>query len=196
MKSERKWDEKLNISTIGRDDSKEDTHHYPYEPTPYSVLERLVESGYISEENIVIDYGCGKGRVGFFLHRLLGCKVLGIDFDDRMYDFAQENLLKYGKSEKIEFLCEPAEKHEIGDADCFYFFHPFSVEILQSVMGKIRKSYFDTPRKMQLFFYYPSDTYISYLMTIPELCFMDEIDCRDLFDEWNDRERIVIFEYI
>ncbi len=32
-----------------------------------------------------------------------------------------------------------------------------------------------------LFFYYPSDEYISYLMTVDELVFSDEIDCRDLF---------------
>ena len=49
---------------------------------------------------------------------------------------------------------------------------------------------------MQLFFYYPSDEYISYLMTVPELCFVDEIDCRDLFEGENIRERIVVFEFI
>ena len=50
------------------------------------------------------------------------------------------------------------------------------------------------PPKMFLFFYYPSDEYISYLMTVDELAFLDEIDCRDLFDGENPRERIMIFE--
>ena len=31
-------------------------------------------------------------------------------------------------------------------------------------------------------------------MTVDELMFVDEIDCRDLFDGENSRERIVIFE--
>lgn len=39
-----------------------------------------------------------------------------------------------------------------------------------------------------------ADEYISYLMTVDELAFMDEIDCRELFDGENPRERIVIFE--
>ena len=43
--TEQQWDKKLNISTCGRDDSASDEHHHPYEPTPYSVLERLAESG-------------------------------------------------------------------------------------------------------------------------------------------------------
>lgn len=97
MMKEKAWDKKLNIDTIGRDASKEDEYHYPYEPTPYSVLEKLVESNYISKDNIVIDYGCGKGRVGFFLNNRLGCKVIGIDFDEKMCDLARKNLLDYGK---------------------------------------------------------------------------------------------------
>ena len=194
---EKDWDKKLNITTCGRDASKEDAYHYPYEPTPYSVLERLVESEYISSESIVVDYGCGKGRVGFFLNHKLDCKVVGIDFDERMYKMAQENLLSYDKcmnKSEVEFFCESAEKYEIEDTDTFYFFNPFSVEVLQSVIGKIKKSYYDNPREMKLFFYYPSDEYISYLMTVPELMFVDEIDCQDLFGGNDERERIVIFE--
>ena len=29
-------------------------------------------------------------------------------------------------------------------------------------------------------------------MTVPELCFVDEIDCQDLFDGQNKRERVLI----
>ena len=211
--TEKDWDKYLNINTIGRDASKEDAYHYPYEPTPYCVLKRLVESGCILSENILVDYGCGKGRVGFFLNDSVGCSVIGIDFDERMYRVAQENLENYkavlrGNNKnleqkkilkdkgKIEFLCESAEKYEIEDADAFYFFNPFSVEVLQSVIGKMKKSFYQNPRDMQLFFYYPNDEYISYLMTVPELCFVDEIDCRDLFDGENERERIVVFEFM
>ena len=47
---------------------------------------------------------------------------------------------------------------------------------------------------MLLFFYYPSDEYIAYLMTVDELTFVDEIECMDLFEGNNKRERIMIFE--
>ena len=205
------WEKRLNIYTSECDASKEDAYHYPYELTPYAVLERLVESDYILPEKIVLDYGCGKGRVGFFLNHRIGCHVIGIDFDDRMYEMAQENLYKFEARNKaleegmlyknalesggkIEFFCESAEQYEVDSADCFYFFTPFSVEILQSVIGKIIKSYYNKPREMQLFFYYPSDEYISYLMTVPELCFVDEIDCTDLNIGYNEREKILIFE--
>jgi hypothetical protein len=73
-----------------------------------------------------------------------------------------------------------------------YFFNPFSVEILQKVMARIIESYYEHPREVFLFFYYPSDEYISYLMTVDELEFYDEIECDDLF-KGDDRERIMVF---
>ena len=132
-KNEIRWDKLLKIRTTGRDDSKADQYRYPYEPTPYSVLERLANSGLIRKNNTLIDYGCGKGRVD-------------------------------------------------------------SVEILQKVIAQILDSYYENIRTIQLFFYYPSDEYISYLMTVDELMYYDEIDCRDLFDGNDSRERIMIFE--
>ena len=64
--SENTWDKLLQIKTTGRDDSNSDQYRYPYEPTPYSVLERLANSSLISKKDVLLDYGCGKGRVDFF----------------------------------------------------------------------------------------------------------------------------------
>ena len=36
---DNKWDKLLHIKTMGRDDSQSDLYRYPYEPTPYSVLQ-------------------------------------------------------------------------------------------------------------------------------------------------------------
>ena len=47
---------------------------------------------------------------------------------------------------------------------------------------------------MKLFFYYPSDEYVSCLMQMEELEFEDEISCKDLFEVDNPRERILIFK--
>ena len=193
---ENSMDKQLKIQTTGRDDSKEDTYHHPYEPTPYSVLERLAESEYITRDNILVDYGCGKGRVDFYLSAKVGCETIGIDFDERMIKKALENSKSFIGKLKPKFICISAENYEVGNADCFYFFNPFSIEILRSVFGKIIDSYYKNPRPMTLFFYYPDEEYVAYLMTKNELMFVDEIPCQDLFEEDNDRERILIFEII
>ena len=69
-------DKLLRIKTTGRDDSRADQYRYPYEPTPYSVLEQLANSGYIGKKNTLVDYGCGKGRVDFFMSYQTRCKTI------------------------------------------------------------------------------------------------------------------------
>lgn len=192
--NEIEWDKKLKIQTIGRDDYSADQYHFPYEPTPYSVLTRLAESGYIDSQNILVDYGCGKGRVGFYLNYAIGCSAIGIEYDKRICQYAWQNQKTYTGKKNVEILCMNAETYEIKNADCFYFFNPFSVEILRSVMGQIMTSYYVNPRQMRLFFYYPNDEYVAYLMSTQELTFIGEIDCRDLFQGNNERERIMGFE--
>ena len=194
-KKDIEWDKLLNIRTTGRDDSHSDQYRYPYEPTPYSVLERLVNSGYIGKKNTVIDYGCGKGRVDFFLANQTRSHTIGIEYDQQIFEKAVLNKEKAVSSEKVSFMQADAVEYKVPEqVDCCFFFNPFSLDLLKKVMARILESYYAQMRKMQLFFYYPSDEYISYLMTVDELLFADEIDCRDLFPGDNTRERIVVFE--
>ena len=146
---DNKWDKLLHIKTMGRDDSQSDQYRYPYEPTPYSVLQRLANTGLIRKNNMLLDYGCGKGRVDFFLSYQTRCRCLGVEYDERIYE---------------------------------------------KVMARIMESYYEHPRQILCFFYYPSDEYLTYLMTVDEMMFTDEIDCSDLFGGNIERERIMIFE--
>ena len=193
--NEMQWDKLLKIKTTGRDDSHSDQYRYPYEPTPYSVLERLAQSGRIWKKQVLLDYGCGKGRVDFFLAYQAGCRSIGIEYDDRIYEKAVENQKAAVSSGRVRMEQANAEMFPVPpEVDRIYFFNPFSVEILQKVMNRILDSYYEQMRPIQLFFYYPSDEYLSYLMTVDELMFEDEIECGDLFPGEDPRERIVIFE--
>lgn len=192
--SEKTWDKLLKIKTTGRDDSNSDQYRYPYEPTPYGVLERLANSGYIRKKDVVLDYGCGKGRVDFFLSYQTKARTIGIEYDERIYQSAIENQKNAVSKSKTEFVLERAENYEVPElVNRCYFFNPFSVELLRKVMARIIKSYYENPREMFLMFYYPSEEYISYLLTVDELEFYDEIDCGDLFEKKDSREQIMIF---
>lgn len=193
--NENTWEHLLKIKTSGRDDSEANPCHYPYEPTPYSVLERLANSEYIGKRNVLIDYGCGKGRVDFFLSYQLRCKTIGVEYDERLYKAALRNKETAVSGRTAEFVLANAERYTVPtEVDRFYFFNPFSLEILKHVLGKILASYYEKIREMKLFFYYPSDEYVSCLMQMEELEFEDEISCKDLFEGDNPRERILIFK--
>ena len=188
------WDKLLQINTGGRDDTGADEYHHPYEPTPYSVLERLADSGFFGKDDALLDYGCGKGRVGFFLSYRTQARSIGIEYDERIFGGALENRKTVISRIKPEFVLERAEAYAVqAEVNRCYFFNPFSVEIFQKVMARILDSWYENPRELYLFFYYPSDEYIAWLMTVDELDFFDEIECGDLFGGSDPRERIMIF---
>lgn len=194
---EETWDKLLKIKTTGRDDTRSDQYHYPYEPTPYPVLERLANSGLLNKNDVILDYGCGKGRVDFYLSYQTKVRSIGIEYDERIYAKALENQKTAISGNRVTLIMQKAEDYEVPpEVNRVYFFNPFSIEILRKVIARIRESFYRQPRDMLLFFYYPSDAYISYLMTVEELEFADEIDCSDLFDQGNQRERIMIFQIL
>lgn len=194
MSNENTWDKLLQIKTTGRDDTNSDQYRYPYEPTPYAVLERLAKSGLIRKKDVVLDYGCGKGRVDFFLSYQTKANTIGVEYDERIYQSALENQKTVVSKGKSDFILARAEEYEVpSQVNRCYFFNPFSVELLRKVMARIIESYYENPRELFMFFYYPSEEYISYLMTVDELEFYDEIFCGDLFEGNDLRERVMIF---
>lgn len=195
LDNENTWDKLLQIKTTGRDDSNANQYNYPYEPTPYSVLERLANSGLIRKKDVVLDYGCGKGRVDFFLSYQTRANTIGIEYDERIYQGVLGNQETAISGTKTKFELAKAETYTVPEeVNRCYFFNPFSVELLRKVMARIIESYYENPREILLFFYYPSEEYISYLMTVDELEFYDEIECGDLFEGNDAREEIMIFK--
>ena len=170
--------------------------------SPQSIvfLERLAQSGYITSEDHFLDYGCGLGRSLFFMASRVGCRAAGIDYDYELCEAAIKNLERsklpeqYKKS--IRIVCADARTYQVRDENRFYFFNPFAGEILQIVIGRIRQSYYEHPRQIYLFFYYPYDDAAAALMTAEGLSFVDEIDCTDLFDIYDRHERILVFEFV
>ena len=64
IENENTGDKLLQIKTTGRDDSKADQNCYPYEPSPYSVMD-LFEGNKQREEVVVFLSSCD--RDGFVI---------------------------------------------------------------------------------------------------------------------------------
>lgn len=190
------WDRKLNIRTAGSDYSEMNKADYGYDPTPYSVLCRLAESGYIRKEDVLVDFGCGKGRVSFYLNHTLGCRVIGIDCNAKRLRAAAENLRRYGNGADITFTLARAEEYTITEGNCFYFFNPFSGDVFQKVLSNI-KAYQDSSLiPVRIFFYYPTSEYRFYFEREKRLLLTDEIDCTGLFSNDKSVYRILVFKIV
>ena len=192
--NDREWDKRLRIRTIGREDES-DPNYSPYEPTPYAVLERLAGSGLVTRKSRLIDYGCGKGRVAFFMASQIGCPVTGIDHSQKLIDLAKENRRACRAGDRVRLIRALAEQYEPADEDAFFFFNHFSERVFDGVLRRIAASRSARLRPVSLWMYFPSEAYMASLEAFEGLVRRPPIDCRDLFGGKNERERVEVWQF-
>ena len=192
---EQEWDRLLNIKTTGRDDTISDFTRYPYEPTDYNVLEQVVNTGLIRKNNTLIDYGCGKGRVSFFLSSQTKCRSIGVEYNPRLYEKALTNQDRASRGHLVTLVQQDAADFAVPHyADRAFFFNPFSTDILRTVMINLLESCREFPREILLFFYYPSKAYTDYLANMPQLSLIDTLDCCGISKGRDSREKLLIYK--
>ncbi|MCH5252792.1 MAG: class I SAM-dependent methyltransferase [Lachnospiraceae bacterium] len=177
-----------------QNDGKDTFHFHRYEPTPYAVLERLFDAFTPSSSDVLVDYGCGLGRLNFYLEHRFHIPSVGIEMSEAYYRRAISNLQSYnGNRENISFLHMSAENYTVTPEDTlFYFFNPFSTQIFRRVLSHILLSWQNHPRKITLLLYYPEDDVIFYLERHTAFSLVDEIAaCDDI--RADRRERFCLF---
>ncbi|MER2123375.1 MAG: methyltransferase [Exiguobacterium indicum] len=199
--NEQEYDQRLRIETIEMQHLYGVFSHYNrYEPTPYAALGELCETYPFQKEDTVIDFGCGKGRLNFYLHDRFDCSVIGIEMNGQFYEDALRNMENYQSRRKrrsgsLRFEQTYAEQYTIPDeANKFYFFNPFSSQIFMKVIDHILNSVERSPRSVDLILYYPTDEYREYLERHTVFEQVDEIRLRDLYEKNHD-ERFVIYRF-
>lgn len=194
MYLEIELDKILKIKTNGRDDTNSNFVNYPYEPTPYLVLQNLCNSGYITKKDKVVDYGCGKGRVGFYIAYSNKAKVIGLEYDLRLYNQALVNKKNAVSGQRVKIINENASVYDVDDdITCAYFFNPFSIAVLKDVFIKLRESKKRVEREIKLFFYYPSNEYIDLIDREYDIIHIEDIDC-SVVNGTDKREYIAVYK--
>jgi len=200
--NEQYFDELMNINTSGhKSEVNHSIHYHPYEPTPYSALVELFKHYEVRGSDHIVDFGCGKGRLNFFINFHYQVPVVGIEMNPTFYKEAmknRENYLKKTKTSKemIQFQCCLAEQYDIQATDNrFYFFNPFSVQIFMKVLKNILLSLERHKREVDLIFYYASDEYRYFLDEYTPFTLVKEVQLPNLYDK-NAYERFLIYRYI
>ncbi|MFB7140393.1 methyltransferase [Gottfriedia sp. NPDC056225] len=193
------YDDLLNIKTEGEQKGFNASFHYHrYEATPYNALEQLFQQYLISCDDRVVDFGCGKGRLNFYLNNKFDATVVGIEMNEKYYNEAVENkenyLMKKRMSEdKILFYCCLAEDYSIEPSDNrFYFFNPFSIQIFRSIINNILISVEQSKREIEIILYYSSDDYIYFLENQTAFELKQEVILPDVYKQ-NPNERFLIY---
>lgn len=189
-------DELLQIDTVGRDETYATKTRYPYQPTPYVILDKILSEKILENSRYLVDFGCGKGRVAFyFADKYVDIDITGIEAVKAFYADALKNLNGYKKKNSIHFLNKAAEDYFIPvQMDTFFFFRPFSVEIMHKVITNIFESYNKKKRNIRLIFYYLTEEYIMFLSSVPGINLINDIDCRNIIAKDDKKYRILVFE--
>lgn len=196
------YDKLMGIKTGGDQNGFNKSFHYHrYEPTPYSALEELFNNYKITSSDRIVDFGCGKGRLNFFIHYHFHATVVGIEMNEDFYQEANENRTSYFKktntsNDNIHFYCCLAEEYQINASDNrFYFFNPFSIQIFMKTINNILLSLENFERDIELILYYPSEDYIYYLENDTSFELKKEI-ILPYFYEHNSNERFLIYQLV
>jgi len=168
-------------------------HAVYYRASPSKTVDRILAALKIRHEEFVfIDFGSGKGRTLLQASAFPFKRVIGVEFEPSLHAIAEKNVAVYRKRGKgialVELVCEDATKYRLPvENTVFYFFDPFKLPVVRAVMGNIRESLSEHPRKVFVVYVNPSPA------VMDECSFLDRIhDSRETGDAAAPENRLSI----
>jgi precorrin-6B methylase 2 len=88
----------------------------PYVPTGHDVVERMLSLASVTQNDFVVDLGCGDGRIPIWAAKKYGARGLGVDIDPVRISEAKANAKKDGVEHLVEFRLQDALKTDVSNA--------------------------------------------------------------------------------
>ena len=131
-------------------------HGVQYQPILVRHLKRILDTLKPTQDDVLVDFGSGKGIVLLVSSMYPFKKVVGVEFSGQLCSIAKENIDKFrvGNRCNIEINCVDAGDYQIKqDETIFYFFNPFDQVIMQKVIDNIKFSISEYPRRIRVVHY-------------------------------------------
>ena len=164
---EIKGERKYNLNSIRLDNLrtlsiKGDNlaHSSIYQACNYYILENgLNYLRSINENNNIVDFGCGKGRVLVVSAYFEFKNITGIDFAKALCISAEQNIqktrLRY-PSATFNIVCDDVVNYKIKkEQNVFFFFNPFDEVVMLEVVKNILASLKEKSRKVYVMYVNP-----------------------------------------
>jgi precorrin-6B methylase 2 len=88
----------------------------PYVPTPQDVVDRMLKLGGVTKSDVVLDLGCGDGRIPITAAKTYGAKGIGVDIDPQRIAEANANAKAAGVTNLVTFKLEDAMTTDLSQA--------------------------------------------------------------------------------
>jgi SAM-dependent methyltransferase len=87
-----------------------------YVPTPYEVVEKMLELANVSENDVVYDLGSGDGRIPIMAAEEYGARGVGIEIDPERIQEARQNATEAGVTDEVKFIQQDLFETDFSDA--------------------------------------------------------------------------------
>lgn len=88
----------------------------PYVPTPQDVVDRMLILADVKKSDLVVDLGCGDGRIPITAAKKYGARGLGVDIDPVRIAEANANAKAAGVEHLVTFKLQDAMKTDVSSA--------------------------------------------------------------------------------
>ncbi len=88
----------------------------PYVPTPQEVVDRMLTLAGVTKSDVVIDLGCGDGRIPITAARTYGARGIGVDIDPQRIAEANANAKAAGVEHLVTFRLQDAMTTDVSSA--------------------------------------------------------------------------------
>jgi hypothetical protein len=131
-----------------------------YVPSPWRVLRTLLPAVGLGPDDVLLEYGSGKGRVVITVaSRYPLRRVIGVEHDRDAIAAARANLRKWRRPLRcpaVEFAYEDAREFAVpDDVTVVYLFNPFVGVTFSDVLARLRASLTRRPRRLRVVYLYP-----------------------------------------
>ena len=138
----------------------EPEHDHPgrvgYVPSPWVVLPRALHCIGVSDDDVFVDFGCGKGRVVHQAARRPFRRVVGVEISPVLAEAARTGLAARRHQHRcrdVEIVVADVTAFRVpDDLTIGYFYYPFTGQTFESVLRSIIESIDRNPRRVRLIY--------------------------------------------
>ncbi len=134
-----------------------------YTPTPWNAWRRVARSLQLGPTDVLVDYGCGMGRVLVAACRQPLARVVGVEFASALAAQARRNLAEARargrlRCHQVEIVEGDAAAYVLpDDVSCVHLYNPFRGATLQRVLQQLRDSLERRPRALAIAYGNPGE---------------------------------------
>lgn len=114
----------------------------------YYALSLIFKGETIAPDDVLVDVGCGKGRVlNWWLSQRLPNQIVGLELDPEIAAHTRHRLRKY---HNVRIIAGDAVEHLPADGSLFFLFNPFH----EGVVNRFKEKVLQLPRRDRIRIHY------------------------------------------